>query len=273
MSFSSLPAPSLRRALLATACLGALAACSRPAPPQPAEAETPAVAKTESAGAPLPEPVTRTFPPDPKPGKVDWFDAPATGDVASIVREELLRGRAHQRGVLVYVGAKWCEPCEVFHKAAADGLLDAELGKLRVVAFDLDRDRDRLAAAGYKSDMIPLFAMARPDGTASGRQFAGSVKGPEAIDDLKPKVGRLLHSAMRIQSRGPFSGVRSMDMRNLPRLPAGGIPGFRNMRSPTQEGMVPRRERGPGAPPVEGRPAPEARPASPPPAPAAAPIR
>jgi len=210
----------------------------------------------------LPEAPSRVWPADQRVGKLDWVDAPTTGDVAKQVVEEVSRASAHGRGLLVYVGAKWCEPCEVFHKAALAGQLDADLAKLRVLAYDLDRDKDRLAAAGYTSDMIPLFAVPKPDGHATGRQFAGSVKGPEAIADLTPKVQRLMQSALRSQARigrgaFPTRALRNIDFKNLPRFGTDQVPG-----------MPMRRPMGPINPAV-GRPGAGGQP--PPPAPIAVP--
>jgi hypothetical protein len=116
-------------------------------------------------------------------------------DVQRAVRAQLKKAKAAGQTLMVYVGAAWCEPCKVFHDAAAGGQLDDRLGQLRVIAFDLDRDRDRLEAAGYRSPMIPLFALPRADGSASGRQHGGAVKGPEAIDFLLPRLQTLMAQA------------------------------------------------------------------------------
>jgi hypothetical protein len=90
------------------------------------------------------------------------------------------------------VGAKWCEPCQNFHKAAAKGDLDGEFPDLTLLEFDLDEDRDRLATAGYVSQFIPLFAMPGPDGRASDKKFEGSVKGDGAVANIAPRLRSLL---------------------------------------------------------------------------------
>lgn len=117
----------------------------------------------------------------------------ATGeDVVETVRRELVRARADKREVIVYVGATWCEPCQYFHNAAAAGKLDAAFPGLRLVEFDLDRDREALARAGYASKMIPLFALPREDGSGSGEQIEGSIKGPGAVPQITPRLTALL---------------------------------------------------------------------------------
>lgn len=118
--------------------------------------------------------------------------APADGDVAGIVKTALGDAQRANRQLLVYVGAKWCEPCRRFHEAAKAGRFDQAFPRLRVLEFDMDRDGERLAASGYTSDYIPLFARPATDGRASGRQIAGSVKGEKAIGDLEGKLQTLL---------------------------------------------------------------------------------
>ena len=154
--------PRWRLVLLAAASL--VAACSKeePAPPA-AKAATPVeIVKTTGA------------------------------DVAETVRREVARARADKREILVYVGATWCEPCQYFHNAAAAGELDGAFPGLRLVELDLDRDREALARAGYGSKMIPLFALPREDGSGSGAQIEGSIKGPGAVAEITPRLKALL---------------------------------------------------------------------------------
>ncbi len=118
--------------------------------------------------------------------------APAVEDVAALVRTELASARGAGRQLLVYVGAAWCEPCTRFHDAAAAGQLDAAFGQLRLLELDHDRDLDALHRAGYKSELIPLFALPNPDGTASGKQIEGSIKGDGAVAEITPRLQALL---------------------------------------------------------------------------------
>ncbi len=95
--------------------------------------------------------------------------------------------------MVVYVGATWCEPCQRFHRAALNGELDAQFPRVTLVAFDADRDGERLAAAGYAwKKYIPLFALPGPDGRASGNQFEGGIKGEGAVSYLAPRLRALL---------------------------------------------------------------------------------
>ena len=112
---------------------------------------------------------------------VETLAAPASGDVQEIVRGELGRAKGEGRTLVVYVGAVWCEPCQHFHDAAKAGKLDG--------------DADRLAKAGYASRMIPLFALPRADGTSSGEQIQGSIKGPGAVENITPRLRALLAKA------------------------------------------------------------------------------
>jgi len=114
------------------------------------------------------------------------------GSVTTIVREARAVAAAQRRALLIYVGASWCEPCQRFHQSAEAGALDSELPRLALLQFDADRDRDRLAAAGYGSKYIPLFALASPDGTASSRRVEGAIKGDGAVAFIVPRLHELL---------------------------------------------------------------------------------
>ena len=131
----------------------------------------------------------------PAASHVEILAGPADGDLKAAVQGEVTKARADGRDLLVYVGAIWCEPCQRFHKAALAGELDKVFPTLRLVEFDLDRDRERLDQAGYRSKMIPLFAVPRADGTGSGQQIEGSIKGPGAVDEITPKLRSLLERA------------------------------------------------------------------------------
>jgi len=125
-------------------------------------------------------------------GHVQIEDAPATGDVEPLVRAALARASSAKRRLIVYAGAKWCEPCQRFHHAAEQGELDASFPDLNILVFDMDRDGERLASAGYVSKYIPLFALPAADGSSSGKQVEGGVKGDGAVAYLTPRLKGLL---------------------------------------------------------------------------------
>ena len=127
-----------------------------------------------------------------KPRGVEMVAAPAGGDVPTAVKRELERAQRDGRQLLVYVGATWCEPCQRFHRAAAEHKLDRDFPSLRLLEFDNDRDGGRLAMAGYASQFIPLFARPGTDGRGTGRQIEGSVKGDGAVDQIVPRLRGLL---------------------------------------------------------------------------------
>jgi hypothetical protein len=127
------------------------------------------------------------------PGKLRVEDARAEGDVDAIVRDALASAAPARRRVVVYVGASWCEPCQLFHRAAEKGELDALFADVDLLVFDADRDGERLRAAAYAwKKYIPLFALPGPDGRASGRQFEGGIKGDGAVSYLTPRLQELL---------------------------------------------------------------------------------
>lgn len=130
----------------------------------------------------------------PAGGRVEVVPAPATGELAEYVAQEIARGSRDRVPVVVYVGATWCEPCRDFHAAADAGALDATLGPMRFLEFDLDRDGDRLTAAGYRSELVPLFARPLADGRASGTQTDGVRKGGNYVEQLAPRIKALFGS-------------------------------------------------------------------------------
>ncbi len=156
-------------ALAALGVCGFFVACSKEEPKPPPPAKAPAAAS-----------------------KVEIISAPAEGEVQAIVEPEIRRAKEEGRKLLVYVGASWCEPCRRFHDAALAGELDSAFGDLRLIEFDLDRDHDRLGRAGYRSRLIPLFALPREDGMASGAQIEGSIKGEGAVGQIAPRLKRLV---------------------------------------------------------------------------------
>ena len=118
--------------------------------------------------------------------------APTTGDVAPLVRDALAKAAAEKHRLVVYVGARWCDPCERFLEAAEHGELDAVFGDVTLLEFDLDRDNSRLSLAGYVSQYVPLFALPAADGTSSGKQVEGGIKGAGAVGFIAPRLVRLL---------------------------------------------------------------------------------
>lgn len=155
----------------------ACAACSRTDEPKP----DPATPKSSSAPLVLAPPGVR------------FVKVGAGDDASALIKAERDRSKSEGRESVVYIGAKWCEPCQRFHHAAQKGELDAEFPNLDVIEFDLDVDRDRIVKAGYSSTYIPLFVVPGPDGRASDKRFEGGVKGERAVANLTPKLHALFN--------------------------------------------------------------------------------
>jgi len=130
-------------------------------------------------------------PPAPARG-VHFVAAPADGNVSALVAHARAEAEMHRRRLLVYVGARWCEPCQYFHRAAEAHALDGAFPDLTLLEFDLDRDAARLQSAGYTSQMIPLFAVPGPDGRASALHIEGSIHGAGSVDEITPRLRTLL---------------------------------------------------------------------------------
>lgn len=127
----------------------------------------------------------------PKP-HLELVEAPGAGDVVQIIADAVAEATRDHKQLVVYEGAEWCEPCRNFHDAAAAGQLDQTFGNVRFLVFDADRDGQALAQAGYRSELIPLFALPRPDGTPSGKQIEGAIKGQDAVTQITPRLQKLL---------------------------------------------------------------------------------
>lgn len=127
------------------------------------------------------------------PPGVRFVKVGAGADASVLIKAEAEKAKAEGRDSVVYIGAKWCEPCQRFHHAAQKGELDNEFPNLNVIEFDLDEDRDRVVLAGYTSTYIPLFVVPGPDGRASSKRFEGGVKGEKAVANLTPKLHALFN--------------------------------------------------------------------------------
>lgn len=132
--------------------------------------------------------------PPKKRRKPQIVDAPP-GDVAQVVGTAREAAALEDMTLVVYVGATWCEPCIAFHDMVKAGQLDEQLTNVRFMEFDHDRDTARLSKAGYASMLLPLFALPNGDGTASGQQTSGTVKGPRSVDVIVERIGALLSTS------------------------------------------------------------------------------
>jgi thiol-disulfide isomerase/thioredoxin len=135
---------------------------------------------------------TASASPKPSTAKKLTFTRAGPGKLVDVVAAHARAAEAQGRTPLVYVGARWCEPCQYFHKAAEAGELDGAFGDVSILELDADDDGPRLAAAGYASTYVPLFVVPGKDGRGSERRMAGSIKGPGAVAEITPRLQKLL---------------------------------------------------------------------------------
>ncbi len=167
-------------------------ACETPSEPGEAQGIKPRPLK-ETKNSKAPPPGQQNMPTASKtPARGPRLIPAPEGDVVSIAMDLRKAGQNNNEKLLVYVGAPWCEPCQVFHRAIESGELDKALAGVNFLEFNLDRDRERLREAGYQSRLIPLFALIGPDGKAAGPMVEGSVKGPKAVANILPRLKKLL---------------------------------------------------------------------------------
>jgi thiol-disulfide isomerase/thioredoxin len=119
--------------------------------------------------------------------------APVSGAAEAVVRDAVARAGADGRRVVVYAGATWCEPCQAFHHALESGEVASRFPDIDFLAFDVDRDRDRLLAAGYRWTLIPMFALPNADGRFSGEAVVqGGVRGEPSVPSISGRLDKML---------------------------------------------------------------------------------
>jgi len=124
----------------------------------------------------------------------EFVKASAQGSaITEVVLASQERAKAEGRQLVVYVGASWCEPCQLFHEAVEAGKLDGELAGVRFLEFDADADRAELTAGGYGGRLIPRFALPGPDGRGDEtKAIEGGTKGDGAVDQIVRRLRPLL---------------------------------------------------------------------------------
>lgn len=161
-------------------CAIAIAACN--------PSSSPATASAEPSALPAPAPLAAVEAAAPASAdKLRVTAAEQDVDALSSIRTERLRAKAEGRVLVVYVSATWCEPCKRLKEEIAKGSLDGRLGRTTLLAFDADRDIDRLSAAGYRFQFVPYVALPGPDGRPADVQQA-SGKGGGAWRELLGKL-------------------------------------------------------------------------------------
>ncbi|MFO0614501.1 MAG: thioredoxin family protein [Polyangiaceae bacterium] len=126
------------------------------------------------------------------PRKVEWVHVPAGADPHAYVKDELARAKADQKKLVLYVGAKWCEPCNNFHEATDRGELDEAFPDLRLVAFDHDDEASAISALGCDSNYIPMFSVPDEEGRCTRRQIQGGIKGANNVAFISKKLRNLI---------------------------------------------------------------------------------
>lgn len=175
------------------ALLLAIAACNPSTKPVIAQEATSGATTTTTTAQTSPSASASTRPANVEGIKV--VTAPADGDALSTIRTKRLEAKADGRVLVVYVSATWCEPCRKLKEEIQAGRLDEKLGKTTLLAFDADKDGDRLASAGYKFGFIPFVALPGADGHPLESQEARG-KGGSAWRELLGKLEEW-------QKRGP----------------------------------------------------------------------
>jgi hypothetical protein len=144
-----------------TAPTSARASATPPATPIVADR----TASPASSGAPAASPSAA-------PRAPHFVETPAEVGLLDAIRGEARAAEAAGETLVVYVGARWCKPCQHFESALASGKINERLAGLRLLHVDLDSRGAELATHGYTTKVIPYFVVPTPKGTPSARTFA-----------------------------------------------------------------------------------------------------
>lgn len=156
-----------------------LAACDGGAHAVPPPRERPVTTTSETARAPAATSDVGSG------ARLRMLEASPEDDVISLIRARRLAARAEGRVLVVYAGATWCEPCKRF-RAGAVQRASGSFAKIDLLVFDADRDRDRLAAAGYVLTQVPFAAL--PGGDGAPAEKASAPERPAGYGELLARV-------------------------------------------------------------------------------------
>lgn len=146
---------------------------------------------------------TEAIPPK-KVTEITWVSSPKEPiNVAKYILEESRKSIENGKKPVVYVGAKWCEPCTHFKKAVRSGQLNKIFPTLYFIELDRDNHGDGLELAGYGSRYIPLFCLPeKTTGKSSKKCIQGSIKGPGALGNIVPRLRGLIEAPKSPKSTG-----------------------------------------------------------------------
>ena len=172
------------KALIAGAIALAVAACNPATAKSGSTSDATTSTSTSTASNPPLAPAAEAAAPR---GHVKVIEANPDSDALSLVRAKRLEAKAEGRVLVVYVSATWCEPCKRLKAELESGRLDDRLANVTLLAFDADKDGDRLGAAGYSYRFVPYVALPGADGHPADSQQATG-KGGEAWRELLGKL-------------------------------------------------------------------------------------
>lgn len=169
----------LKRWGLLAAMVAAVVGCT-PKPPadEGIKADGPSHASGSKPTPTMPLASSSAQPPELERARLLLVPAASDGDALSTIRTARLQAKADGRVLVVFVSATWCAPCKKLKEEIATGRLDARYATTTLLAFDADRDAERLLAAGYSFKFVPYVALPAADGhPADSQQATGSGSG------------------------------------------------------------------------------------------------
>lgn len=114
--------------------------------------------------------------------------SPSSGDLAQVLRIELLKAKTAGRKPFVEVGAEWAQPCRDLHNALDDPRMREAFAGTHVIYLDVDGWGDRLGRAGFNAVGVPVFFRLDAEGRPTGDTISGDAWGENTPENMAPPL-------------------------------------------------------------------------------------
>jgi len=113
----------------------------------------------------------------------------AAGTLEAQVQKNVAAASAQHLRPIVYIGAKWCDPCRAIHRYQSDARMRDAFSGTYVIELDLDDWKEEdLKAMGYRAGAIPVFIAVDTTGHASGPTIDGGAWGDNIPENMAPPL-------------------------------------------------------------------------------------
>ncbi len=114
--------------------------------------------------------------------------SPSSGDLAQVLRIELLKAKTAGRKPFVEIGAEWAQPCRDLHNALDDPRMREAFAGTHVIYLDVDAWGDELGRAGFQAGGVPVFFRLDEEGRPTGETISGAAWGDNTPENMAPPL-------------------------------------------------------------------------------------